>query len=1150
MKGKNEWNKKTWLIYLTMIIFVILGATYFGIGKLNKSRTSTSIGGESIKLFSADENVISPNGNSTWAKSHTLTFELDSGKYVIVPENGVMTDEYKNFQKGDSITLSGVTGKYSIQVIYNSTDGEVSYLSDPFYLDNTLTKVGSVEISIGSINGAVYETKEVKGDDGVYYEGGYVNGNLYIHKVDGSDAQSGHKSTTYTVSKVLDDDTEIVIGNSSVEDTIIETPGTYKIVVTTEDNLGNKGTKTYLIHKGTESLVEISNNGNSDYELSGSTTVTIDEEKAEGLKFYYAWAEEGKTPTDYTEFKNGQTLSISGVSGDYVLWIKIVDASGAETIIKSKVFHLAGKVTTMGTMIFKYENENGADYTPGEYSNKNIYLRIKDQGKDEHGGKVTSTYKITKKVDGSSDIVIGEYTNESTVLINDGEYTVTLTSKNELGASSYETYKVLIDKTAPTITFSGLDDYVSTGKVGVTIKDNGDSSSGINLENCRFYWTRNDKTPTYEDFFGTSDGNYRGGLNATSTIISTPSGESGMWCLWILAEDKLGNYSIGNSIKIIDDGNISRLDNTPPIPGSLYMTEQTEEAKEYKNGTYTKESVKLELLNGYDADSGVKTNTYSIEKNSSSYASNLNEDTVLTEHGQYDITITTIDNNDNSATSNYQVYIDKKAPDISFIPADKTDYAKKHEVQVVLDDENYSGVNDSSIITKWIGYNPKMYSNIEEVLKIIGDINNVNIEELQKKGIYISDTKLIENKATTPENATGNYHLYIYVEDNVGNSNTVISDAYLVDNENPTVPEITAYKKELTGNYVLYYGEIVNTEVKVVASNSESLSGVDKYQYTISKDAGLSWSNWTDATMNENNEGELVISEEGTYLVKFRAVAELLDGTLVSKETQNLVVIIDKSGPEFEFANYETGENGTINYVKSILVRITGVEKGTSAINTNTLKYEWIKFDSVEEYNRFKEQGNTLEELKSKMTQNAKSFANGEEIPSPEGANGIYSLFAYGEDMVGNANISYSNIYRLGTSSQGVEDILIKDNYIKIKPNTKLSDFTTKIKNYIKGTTYKVYDKAGNIINDNGKVLTTNCVLDVDGKEYTIAVYGDLNEDGVLDVIDLSNMINHQADIKYLEGAKLIAADIDNDNDVNLIDLSRMMQIIVGLIEL
>ena len=119
MKGKNEWNKKTWLIYLTMIIFVILGATYFGVGKLNKSRTSTSIGGESIKLFSADENVISPNGNSTWAKSHTLTFELDSGKYVIVPENGVMTDEYKNFQKGDSITLSGVTGKYSIQVIYN-----------------------------------------------------------------------------------------------------------------------------------------------------------------------------------------------------------------------------------------------------------------------------------------------------------------------------------------------------------------------------------------------------------------------------------------------------------------------------------------------------------------------------------------------------------------------------------------------------------------------------------------------------------------------------------------------------------------------------------------------------------------------------------------------------------------------------------------------------------------------------------------------------------------------------------------------------------------------------------------------------------------------------------------------------------------------
>ena len=1149
---KSTMKRNRIILFSSIVIIMVLGVIYFRTRNLNQDKNSISIAGDSKYALSTDVNVISPNGNNTWSKSHEVTFEIDSGKYVIVPEDGIITDEYKAFNKGDTITLSEKTGKYSIQVIYTNSDSEeISYFSEPFYLDNTLTEVGSVQISINGIDGPIYSTKEVKDEQGqIYYEGGYVNGNLYIHKIDGKDEQSGHSSTVYTVSKILEDNTEIVIGNSSVEDTIIETDGTYKITVTTQDNLGNSGNKTYLIHKGTSSLIEFSKNGNSEYELSTSTQVTIDEQYADGIELYYAWAKNGETPTEYTKFSNGQTITLSGVSGDYVLWIKTIDEAGVESIVKSQIFHLAGKITTMGTMMFKYENENGEDYTPGEYTNKNIYLKIKDHGKDEYGGKVTSTYRITKKTDNSSEIVIGNYTNESTVLINDGEYTVTITSTSELGATTQESYKVLIDKTGPSVSFSGLDDYATTGKIGVVIDENQICNSGINIENCRFYWTRNDKTPEYDDFFGTLDGKYRGQLTSTSTIISTPAGESGMWCLWILAEDKLGNYTISNSIEIHDDGNISRLDNTNPIPGSLYMTEQTDEKTEYESGKYTKESINIELQNGYDADSGVKSNTYTIVKNGSTYETNLSDDIVLTEHGKYIVTVTTVDNNNNSATREYQIYIDKKAPLVTFIPNGLTDYAKKQEVEVVIDDEEYSGINNNSIITKWIGYNPSNYNNIEEVLQEIGNIDDIDIENLEDKGIYVVDTNLENNKVTTPENATGKFHLYVYVEDNVGNSTKVISNEYSLDNEIPTVPEISSYKKDGVGNYTPYYGEVVNTEVKIVLENSNSLSGVDKYQYTFSTDNGFSWSEWSDITLNENKQGELNIEDEGTYLIKFRAVAELLDGTLVSEETENVIVIIDKTGPKFEFANYETGENGTSSYVKNILVRVTGIEQGTSIINSNTLKYEWVKFNSVEEYNQFRQEATTVNQIKAKMTENAKSFANGEELPSPEGANGIYSLFAYGQDMAGNANVSYSNIYRLGSNSGNVEEIFITDGFIKILPNTKLNEFTTKIKEYISGNIYQVYDKNGNLMNNNEDILTTDCVLDVDGKQYTIAVYGDLNKDGLLDVIDVSNMINHHVDIKYLEGAALVAADINNDGEVDLVDLSRMMQIIVGLIEL
>jgi len=1186
----NFQGKRTKMkIIIIAILFVILALVFSVI--MHKNIVSISGTEQNVKATSGAESVISPNGNTAWKKSHTVTINADNGKYSIIRENGVITNE-KAYTKGQAITLSGETGKCSLQIIYkNSSGNEVSFISQPFYLDNNITTVGSVDITMNTINGTKYSTKLVTSENGEkYYEGGYVNSNLYIHKIDGKDNESGHKSTVYTVSKILANNTEIVIGNSSVEDTIIENDGTYKIVVTTEDMLGNKGTKTYLIHKGISNILTIGTNGNSQYQVSVSTKVTIDNKYAQEIKLYYAWAKEGETPETYTAFNNGETITLKNKTGKYILWIKTVDAQGTESIIKSKVFHVAGAITNMGDMIFKYENESGDNYTPGTYSNKSIYLKLGTPSTDDYGGKVTSTYKITKKVTGGSEIVIGNYTNESTVLIQDGEYTVTMTSTSALGASSSKTYIVKIDRTGPSVTFTGVNDYGTTGRIGVTIKEDGQSNSGIDIENCRYYWTRNDKTPTYDDFFGIMDGKYRGKVSSANSTINTPAGESGIWCLWILAQDKVGNYTITKSITIEDNGNISRLDNTNPIAGSVELRENTAEGKEYAEGTYTKQNVYIKLLNGYDADSGVKTNVYSITKNGSNYKTGLTSPTTLTEHGKYIVTITTTDNNGNSATRQTNINIDKKAPVITFVPNGKTEYSKKQEIRLTIDDEGYSGVNEKTRKLQWIGYDSNRYKNIEEVLQIIEEINNqyeqlINqdkskeelkqqaIEQLKNRGIYLEDATISNGVVTTPNKATGTYHLYVYIEDNMGNSTATISQGYLLDNTKPTVPEIITYKQNASGEFVAYYGETVKNNVKIVAQNSESLSGVDKYQYRISKDNGYTWSNWTDAKMVENR-GEFTITQEGNYLVKVRAVAQLLDGTLESDETDEIAIRIDRTGPSFTFANYDDGQDGVNNYIKKAMVRITVTEQGYSTVNTNTLKYEWVRFNSIVEYNEFKNSADTVEKRKAKMTQNSKTFANGEELPSPENANGIYSLFAYAEDTVGNSNVGYSNPYYLIKESDDEYGIYepSEDGIIRILPDTDLEEFLDKIKTVISGKVYTVFDKDGkemqatkNIVSETtnptiqeeGKeeekevknLVTTNCTLDVDGSKFKIVVLGDLNEDGLLDIIDISRMTYHLVGLTKLDGIFAIAGDIDNDSEAGIVDLSKMMLYVAKMIE-
>ena len=1124
---------------------------------------------------------------------------------------------------------------------------------------------------------------------------------MYLAKIDERDDESGHKSTNYQVNQILSDGTKIAVGTPTIEDTIIETAGDYEIIVTTTDNLDNTATRKYIIHiDRTGPTITINPNGNSGYEKAAEVTLSAQDIATVNSQISYSIVKEGEEPAYEKTVTNGGSIQISGLTGKYYIYVKAKDASGNETTFRSNPFYFDNSVTTLGTLEMRENNKDGKEYIDDTFTKENVYLKISDPGQDDETGSVTSTYKIVKTDDQGTQTTVGEYTTESTILQEEGIYKITLTSTDASGNKGSRQYTVKIDKTSPTIKFEGLTDYVTTGAITVKVTDEKNSASGVNQESLKYYWTRSTKEPTKEDFTGTDENGFRGNLESTQSLVKVPKDISGIWYLWIYAEDNVGNVSIKSNVKIENDGNISYIDNEAPVPGTLEMKIENNQGEEYINDTFTNKNVWINLLNGYDADSGVKSNTYTIQKDGNTLKQGQTGENTLTETGIYDITITTIDNQENQATKQYKIKIDKNGPQITFTPNGNGNYYKKNEVQVqVTEPETESGVNENSINIKWIGYNPNTYNSINEVLEKIEELQqtieeNKLQEELNKIDIYYQNAEKEEEKIKTPENATGIYYLYVYAEDNVQNKSIVLSKEFYLDNEKPSKPETRATIKVIRGTKeqeIEYYEETTNKTVYVYATNSKSLSKVDKYEYSLTTDGGKTWTDWEDCTVKEENNiyGKTEILKDGQTIVKFRGISILEDGQNEGIESEEIIINQDIIGPEVEFANTDNGENGNSNWKISASVRVTVTD--SAGIDENTLKYEWIKFSSIEEFEEFNTSNKTTEDLKEKMTENQKTFANGEPITIKNSEKGIYSLFIYAKDKIGNETIKYSNTYYIHNDTKGpditftntddgkngnnewqtskrvkvsvtdesgvnenslkyvwisfnslkeyeefakenlqIEDLKekmtknskmflngeeiiinleeitnqenttnqqnerkiyslfiyakdnlenetikysnpyyigkieengyeIQNNYIiNVIPETKIQEFIQKIQNSIIGSEYTLISQDKQTIkystqvenkktDEKSEFVATGDILKVDDKEYTIIVIGDLNGDGMLNVIDLAKLKKHITELEKLEEQNKLAADINQDEQINIIDSVRMKQYITGL---
>ena len=88
----------------------------------------------------------------------------------------------------------------------------------------------------------------------------------------------------------------------------------------------------------------------------------------------------------------------------------------------------------------------------------------------------------------------------------------------------------------------------------------------------------------------------------------------------------------------------------------------------------------------------------------------------------------------------------------------------------------------------------------------------------------------------------------------------------------------------------------------------------------------------------------------------------------------------------------------------------------------------------------------------------------------------------------------------------------------------------------------------GNIIEEDNQ-LKNGSIIEKDGKNYTVIIYGDTNCDGKINIMDAVTTLNHVKDKTKLTGASYIAAQTRNNNELNIMDAVNVLNVVKGKTE-
>jgi hypothetical protein len=519
-----------------------------------------------------------------------------------------------------TITIAG-TNPITINAKTTYSDAGATATDTHSGINGNVTSTGSVNPNIVGTYTITYTVADKVGNIATTIRTiNVVDVNAPIITLNGSNPATVSGGSTYSdlgasaYDDVDGDVTSKIVTTGSVNPSIL---GSYIITYTVKDNANNTATSTRTVNVIDNIPPTITNASVPTNWTSTNKTITVtgSDSGLSGIAGYYISTSTTK-PTAGSSWNasTSTTWTASEPTGTYYIWIK--DSAGNISVSYTTV-----SVTNIDSTIPTVTLGSGS-YTAGSWTNTDVTLTSTINPTSTPSGYTYQWYKDGSAVSGATSTT---YAVSTTTCL-----TGTYTHKATTGAGKSTTSSGIsakIDKVSPSVTFgtNGNTTWAKSRSTTVTISDTCSGTSTL-----KYLWNTSTTAPSEASF---STAFTSGGA------ITSPSGVSGGYYLWILAKDNAGNTTITRS-------NVFNLDNTAPIitmNGSNPVTVN-------KGSTYTDAGA-----SATDAHSGIAGSVTST--------GTVNPNVV----GTYTITYNVSDNAGNTATSVIRtIYvIDVLAPTIT-----------------------------------------------------------------------------------------------------------------------------------------------------------------------------------------------------------------------------------------------------------------------------------------------------------------------------------------------------------------------------------------------------------------------------------------------------------------------------------------------------
>lgn len=502
------------------------------------------------------------------------------------------------------------------------------------------------------------------------------------------------------------------------------------------------------------------------------------------------------------EFSNGQTITKdTGTGEDWCLWILAKDAQENVSLKKSESFYLDNETPTAPIIEESIPNagESKEDITVTISSSQSSSGIAKYQYTLDSGrtwNDLDEQNQITFSETGIYSIIARAINNVGTIGEQSQRHTITI-NKEEPIIPAPEIKVEFIPNENET--------YQKEQSTQVVIE------SKDKISNLKYLWSTKEEGIEAEEITQK--------FNNKQTIIKDT--DSGTWYLWILAQDENGE-------KVVQRSGAFNLDNEIPSKPNVIKEEQENEAK-----------VTLKI-SGSTALSGIARYQYSLNNETTWNDLEIGEDLVLNNIGNYTVQVRAISNVDiaGEIAETEDIIVATKKPIILITPNGNPKYQTKQNAKIDV----ISTINIKQDSLKYI------WSKQEEGITELDFEEETNEIESFSNGETIS--KAEEN---------GIYYIWVYAENEEGESTIQRSNAFYLDSDSPTIENVEdgkIYKEEVTP---IIKDETSKIDIKVTKDGEEynyklgdAITEDGKYYIVVTDEAG----NETKVTFRINTKPE------------------------------------------------------------------------------------------------------------------------------------------------------------------------------------------------------------------------------------------------------------------------------------------------------